>query len=165
MLDGTVHPYTASLLRQFTADADDGSSRLDRERRFMGSVALLDPIVRAVLAELDHELLAHTGTVDGGDVVRLPDQGLQARWTLSWPQGRAAGAPPVAVLAVFASTARHPELRGGTVGAWPLNDVSRDDARAELPTLRAIAAAEIYELVQASGDRIIPAASPGRPPR
>lgn len=160
-----MHPYTASLLRQFTADADDGATRLDRERRFMGSVVLLGPIVRAVLHELDHELLADTGSVEGGDVVRLPDQGLQARWTLSWPQGRAAGAAPVSILARFAADARHPELCGGTIGAWPLNDVSRDDARAELPTLRAIAAAEIYELVQASGDRIIPAASSRRPPR
>ena len=50
-------------------------------------------------------------------------------------------------------------LQGGTVGDWPLNVFNEDQAAAELGTLRAIAAAEIHNLVlQTGGDyRIIPA--------
>ena len=54
---------------------------------------------------------------------------------------------------------RPPASAGGTVGDWPLNVFDDEQAAAELPTLRAIAAADIHNLVfQVGGDvRIIPA--------
>jgi hypothetical protein len=48
-------------------------------------------------------------------------------------------------------------LRGATVGYWPLNVFSDADAAAELPTLRAIAGADLHNLVFQSDYRIIPA--------
>ncbi len=50
-------------------------------------------------------------------------------------------------------------LQGPTVGDWPLNLFDEQQAEAELPTLRAIAASDIHNLaVQSEGDhRIIPA--------
>jgi len=52
-----------------------------------------------------------------------------------------------------------PHLQSGTVGDWPLNVFDDEQAAAELPTLRAMAAADIHNLVfQLGGDyRIIPA--------
>jgi hypothetical protein len=43
------------------------------------------------------------------------------------------------------------------VGNWPLNVFSKVDAAAELPTLRAIAAAELHNLVFQADYRIVPA--------
>ena len=58
----------------------------------------------------------------------------------------------------------HPHLRGATLGDWPLNVSNEERAAAELPTLRAIASADIHNLVfQTGGDyRIIPAVLSGR---
>lgn len=63
------------------------------------------------------------------------------------------------IRAYFGIGSPHPHLQGGTVGDWPLNVFSEDEAAAELATLRTIAAAEIHNLVfQTGGDyRIIPA--------
>jgi hypothetical protein len=41
----------------------------------------------------------------------------------------------------------HPHLRSGTVGDWPLNVYDEEQATAELPTLRAMAAADLHNLV------------------
>lgn len=51
------------------------------------------------------------------------------------------------------------DLRSGTTGDWPLNVFNDAQAAAELPTLRAMAAADLHNLVfQLGGDvRIIPA--------
>jgi hypothetical protein len=59
------------------------------------------------------------------------------------------------------TTGHHPHLRGATVGVWPLNVFSADDAAAELPTLRAIAAADLHNLVFQSDYRIVPAVTRG----
>jgi len=56
-----------------------------------------------------------------------------------------------------------PHLQSGTVGDWPLNLFDDEAAAAELPTLRAMAAADIHNLVLPTrGDvRIIPATVKG----
>ena len=48
-------------------------------------------------------------------------------------------------------------LAGGTVGDWPLNVFNSDQATAELPTLRASAAADLHNLVFQADFRIVPA--------
>jgi hypothetical protein len=85
--------------------------------------------------------------------------GLDAIWTLSWRQQRAARIKPIIIRAYFGIGSPHPHLQGGSVGDWPLNVFDEEQAAAELPTLRAIASAEIHNLVfQTGGDyRIIPA--------
>jgi hypothetical protein len=85
--------------------------------------------------------------------------GLEAVWALSWREQQAARITPIVIRAYFGNGSPHPHLQGGTVGDWPLNVFDADDAVAELATLRAIAAAEIHNLVfQTGGDyRIIPA--------
>jgi hypothetical protein len=92
-------------------------------------------------------------------VRRTATGGLDAVWALSWPEQRAARIEPIVIRAYFGIGSPHPHLRGGTVGDWPLNVFDEEQAAAELPTLRAIASAEIHNLVfRTGGDyRIIPA--------
>jgi hypothetical protein len=51
---------------------------------------------------------------------------------------------------------------GGTVGTWPLNIFTREQAADELPTLRAIAAADLHNLVFQRDYRIVPATMSGQ---
>ena len=85
--------------------------------------------------------------------------GIDAAWALSWPEQRAAGIESVVIRAYFGPGSAHPHLQGGTVGDWPLNVFDEEQAAIELPTLRAISAADIHNLVfQLGGDvHIIPA--------
>jgi hypothetical protein len=53
-------------------------------------------------------------------------------------------------------------LQGGTVVDWALNVFDEEQAAAEVPTLRAIASAEIHNLVFQRDNRIIPAMLSGR---
>jgi hypothetical protein len=55
----------------------------------------------------------------------------------------------------------HPHLRGATAGTWPLNVFDDEQARAELPVLRAIAAADLHNLVFQRDFRIVPATTRG----
>jgi hypothetical protein len=64
--------------------------------------------------------------------------------------------------AYFGASFHHPHLRGGTVGDWPLNMSSVQDATDQLPILRAIATADLHNLVFQADYRIIPAVT--RPP-
>jgi hypothetical protein len=91
---------------------------------------------------------------------------LTPQWTAVWTlfgrcHGRSSGLliEPIVIRAYFGSGFAHPHLQGGTVGDWPLNVFDDDQAAAELATLRAIAAADIHNLVfRVGGDiRIIPA--------
>ncbi len=154
--------YTGALLRHFD-DLRDGThgganSRADKERLFHAAVELLDPDARQALDEINNDLLLGTGEVTATGVRGSAD-GLDAVWALSWPEQRAARIQPIVIRAYFGIGFLHPHLRGGTVGDWPLNVFDEEQAAAELPTLRAIAAAEIHNLVfQTGGDyRIIPA--------
>jgi hypothetical protein len=153
--------YTQALARHF-ADLRDGThgdvtSRRDKERLFAAAVALLEPYVRQVLGEVDANLLLGTGEITGTGLRPSEDGGVEAVWALSWPEQRGAGVGPILLRAFYGARFHHPHLRGGTVGDWPLNVFTPEQAAAELPTLRAIAAAELHNLVFQSDYRIVPA--------
>jgi hypothetical protein len=155
--------YTAALLRHF-ADLRDGThgganSRRDKERLYAAAVALLDRYARRALEEMNTGLMLGTGEVVSTGVRRSAGGGLEALWALSWPEQRAVGIDPVRIRAHFGQQFLHPHLQSGTVGDWPLNVFDDEQAAAELPTLRAMASADIHNLVlQLGGDyRIIPA--------
>ena len=159
--------YTAVLLRHF-ADLRDGthggaSSRRDKESLFAAAVPLLDPHARHALEEINTYLLLGTGEVTATGVHRSADGGIDAAWALSWPEQQAAGIEPIVIRAYFGPGFTHPHLQGGTAGDWPLNVFDEEQAATELPTLRAMAAADIHNLVfQLGGDvRIIPATVKG----
>ena len=104
-------------------------------------------------------MLLDTGDVTGTGVRRLANGGTDAAWALSWPEQQAAGIDSIIIRGMYGASFPHPHLQGGTLGDWPLNVFDEDQAAAELPTLRAIASAELHNLVfQLGGDvRIIPA--------
>jgi hypothetical protein len=81
----------------------------------------------------------------------------------SWPEQQAAGLKPVLIRAYFGAGFAHPHLQSRTVGDWPLNVYDEAQAAAELPSLRAMAAADLHNLVfELGGDvRIIPATVEG----
>jgi hypothetical protein len=154
---------TSALLHHF-ADLRGGThggarSRRDKEHLFAAAVPLLDPYAHRALDELNTDLLLGTGLVAATGVRRSRDGGKDAVWTLSWPEQQAAGIKPIVIRAYFGLGFAHPHLQGATVGDWPLNVYNDEQAAAELPTLRAIAAADIHNLVfDVGGDiRIIPA--------
>ena len=160
--------YTAELLRHF-ADLRDGShgdaiSRREKERLFTAAVALLDRYARQPLEEINTDLLLGTGEVTATGV-RCRDDGLDAIWALSWPQQQAARIQPVIIRAYYGAGAHHPHLQADTAGDWPLNVFDEKQAAAELPTLRAIASADLHNLVFQRDYRIIPAIIDGWAPR
>ena len=54
---------------------------------------------------------------------------------------------PIIIRADYGVGAHHPHLQAGTAGDWPLNMFDEEQAAAELPTLRAIASADLHNLV------------------
>jgi hypothetical protein len=153
--------YTAELLRHF-ADLRDGThgdatSRSDKEQLFTESVSLLDPFARQVLNEINSHLLLGTGEVTATGVRSSAGGGVHSVWALSWPEQRATGIDPIVIDAFYGSGFHHPHLRGGTVGDWPLNVFTQEQAAEELPTLRAIVVADLHNLVFQSDYRIVPA--------
>jgi hypothetical protein len=157
-----VPAHLRGLLRHF-ADLRDGThgegavSRADKVRLFRTAVRLLDLFAGQALAEMNDTLLLGTGIVTATGVIGSADGGLAATWTLGWPEQEQAGIPPVTLQAFYGSGFHHPHLRGGTVGDWPINVFSDADAADELPTLRAIATAELHNLVFQRDYRIVPA--------
>jgi len=152
--------YTAELLRHF-ADLRDGTHggavrRQDKERFFTAAVALLDPHARQALHEINTDLLLGTGAVTATGV-RRRGGGVEATWSLSWPEQQAAGISPIVIRAYYSATAHHPHLQAGTIGDWPLNVFDDTQAAAELPALRAVASADLHNLVFQRDYRIIPA--------
>jgi len=158
--------HLRSLLRHF-ADLRDGThgngavSRADKERLFNAAVALLDPFARQTLTEMNEALLLGSGTLVVTGFTRSASGDCTALWTLSWPEQEAAGILPVTLEAFYGHSFHHPHLRGATVGVWPLNVFTAADAAAELPTLRAIAAADLHNLVFLRDWRIVPATTRG----
>jgi hypothetical protein len=154
--------HLRGLLRHF-ADLRDGThgdgavTRADKEQLFHAAVTLLDPYTRQALAEMNDALLLGTGTITATGVTRSDDGGVAATWTLDWPEQEQAGIQPITLQAFYGHSFHHPHLRGGTVGDWPLNVFSDADAAAELPTLRAITAAELHNLVFQRDWRIVSA--------
>ena len=157
-----VPVHLRGLLRHFI-DLRDGThgdgavSRADKEKLFIASVDCLAPYARQALDEMNGALMLARGTVVASGVSRSPDGDVTAVWTLSWPEQQHAGIPPVTLEAFFGHAFHHPHLKGATVGVWPLNVFSDTDAAAELPTLRAIAAADLHNLVFQRDYRIVPA--------
>jgi hypothetical protein len=153
--------HLMGLLRHF-ADLRDGThgdgavTRGDKEQLFCAAVALLDSYARQALGEMNGALLLGTGYIAGTGGTRSANGDLSGTWTLGWPEQERAGIPPVRLEAFFGHNFHHPHLRGGTVGVWPLNVFSEGDAASELPTLRAIASAELHNLVFQSDYRIVP---------
>jgi hypothetical protein len=154
--------HLRGLLRHF-ADLRDGThgegatSRAAKEQLFSAAVGYLDPYARQALAEVNETLLLGTGTISATGVTRPVGGDSVAVWTLGWPEQEQAGIPPITLESFYGHTFHHPHLRGGTVGVWPLNVFCYDDAAAELPTLRAIASADLHNLVFQSDYRIVPA--------
>jgi hypothetical protein len=160
----TAHGDNTTLpaLRRHFEDLRDGThggveARADKEERFADTVVLLCPYARRVLTEIDQDLLNGTGRVDETGLRRTEDGGLAASWTLSWPEQRAAGVRPITLEAHFERGFHHPHLRGATVGEWPLNVFTDQQAAAEVGTLRAIAAADLHNLVFQRDYRLVPA--------
>ena len=161
-LEQRAPAHLRGLLRHF-ADLRDGThgdgavTREDKEQLFAAAVDLLDRYARQALAEINDSLLLGSGTIEASGVIPATDGGVTATWTLAWPEQEAAGIPPIILEAFFGPGFHHPHLRGRSVGNWPLNVFGKADAAAELPTLRAIAAAELHNLVFQADYRIVPA--------
>ena len=154
-----------ALLRHF-ADLRDrnhggATSRAGKEEKFAAAVALIGPYAEQVLAELNEAALLGTGRIEASGVRASADGGREALWTLSWPEQRDAGVDPITIDATYGRGFHHPHLRGATVGTWPLNVLDDEQARAELPVLRAIAAADLHNLVFQRDFRIVPATTRG----
>jgi len=161
-------PASASALLRHFADLRDGThggarSRRDKERLFVAAVPLLDPHARQALEEINTYLLLGTGEVTATGVRQSAVGGPEAVWALTWRVQQAAGIKPIVIRAYFGARFAHPHLQSGTVGDWPLNVFDEEQAAEELPTLRAMAAADVHNLVfQLGGDvRIIPATLKG----
>lgn len=154
--------HLRGLLRHF-ADLRDGTHgdgavrRADKEQLFSAAVNFLAPYAHQVLVEMNESLLLGCGTVSATGITRSANGDCRALWTLGWPEQAQAGIPPVTLEAFYGHNFHHPHLRGATVGVWPLNVFSTDDAAAELGTLRAIAAADLHNLVFHRDYHIIPA--------
>jgi hypothetical protein len=166
-MDGTAPEYTGELMRHF-ADLRDGThggvtSRGDKERLFAAAVALIDLHAREPLREINSELLLGTGDVTATGV-RRGGSGVDAVWALSWPEQRVTGIDPIIIRAFFGAGFHHPHLQGGTVGDWALNVFDEQQAAAEVPTMRAIASADLHNLVFQRDYRIIPAIMNGHRP-
>ena len=82
---------------------------------------------------------------------------MSASWDLTWPEQRKARVPSVSLYAYYGIGFTHPHLRGATVRDWPLNVFTVNDARDQLPIMRAIATSDLHNLVFQSDYRIIPA--------
>lgn len=152
-----------ALIRHFV-DLRDGvhggvTSREDKERVFATAVELLDPVARAALDEFNADLLLGTGEIVASGVTRSQEGGLNAMWSLTWPEQRTKDILPIAIVAHFGADFHHPHLRGNTVGDWPLNVFTESDAAGQLTTLRVIAAADAHNLVFQESYRLIPAAT------
>jgi hypothetical protein len=135
----------------------DAVSRRDKEAVFAREVDLLSPVARQALSEVNTYLLLDSGTVSETGLERSPDGGMSATWQLTWPEQQVVRVPPIMLHAYFGASFHHPHLRGGTVGDWPLNVSSVQDATDQLPILRAIATADLHNLVFQADYRIVPA--------
>lgn len=158
----TVPLHIRGLLRHFTdlrdgVHGDGAVTRNEKEALFAAAVDFLDAHARQTLTEINDSLLLQTGAITSTGLSRSPIGDVTATWSLSWPEQTQRHIPPMSLQAFFGHEFHHPHLRGATVENWPLNVFSEADAAAELPTLRAIAAADLHNLVFLSDYRIIPA--------
>lgn len=164
--DDNVPVYVRALMRHFVDLRDNthggSTGRQDKEDHFARAVELLHPVASQVLREMNSLLLLESGRITSTGLRRTSDGGLVASWALSWPKQRSAGVAPVVLTADYGIGFHHPHLRGATVGDWPLNIFTRSDAADQLHLLRAIAGAELHNLVFEADYTIVPAVSGGR---
>jgi hypothetical protein len=151
-----------ALLRHFAdlrdgKHGDDAVTRQAKESLFADAVGLLAPYAVQVLDEINEGLLLGTGTVADSGFTRHADGGISVAWTLSWRSQRTEGIRPITLEAHYGAGFHHPHLHGATVGEWPLNVFDDAQAAAEVPTLRAIASADLHNLVFQRDYRIVPA--------
>jgi hypothetical protein len=159
---GSATPgHVTALIRHFEdlRDGTHGGSvrRHDKEAHFSHAVELLAPVARQALEEINAYLLLGTGRVVATGLVRDAKGSLSASWELAWSEQQAAGVAPVTLSGYYGTGFHHPHLRGGTVGDWPLNVFTAHDAADQLPIMRAIATADLHNLVFQADYRIIPA--------
>lgn len=155
-------PHLRGLWRHFAdlRDGNHGETAVSREAKvklFHAAVGFLDPYARQALEEMNRALLLGYGRVVVKGIEQSPQGDLRHLWTLAWPEQELAEIAPVTLDAFFGQNFHHPHLRGATVGVWPLNVFCDADAKAELATLRAIAAADLHNLVFQRSYRIVPA--------
>ena len=159
--DDDVPGYVRALMRLFVDLRDNthggSAGRRDKEDHFARAVELLHPVAGQVLREMNTLLLLESGRITGTRSQRTPDGGLAASWALTWPEQRSAAVSPVVLMAYYGIGFHHPHLRGATVGDWPLNIFTRSDAADQLHLLRAIASAELHNLVFQADYKIVPA--------
>jgi hypothetical protein len=161
--DDDVPPYVRALMRHFVDLRDNthggSTGRHDKEDHFARAVDLLHPVASQVLREMNTFLLLESGRITPTGLQRTPDGGLVASWDLAWPEQRSARVSPVVLMAYYGIGFHHPHLRGATVGDWPLNVFTTSDAADQLHLLRAIASAELHNLVFQADYTIVPAVS------
>jgi hypothetical protein len=157
--DVTV-PRTEDLFRHLddlrTGSYEGARPRAERDEVFRRAAALLDPVVTAILEEVDATVLDGTGEVAHEPAGSDGRGGLVARWSLSWPAQRERGADPVAVVAWFGAAFSHGHLAGSSLGNWPLQVVDAADAERQAPIVRAIVEAELHQRVFDATWRVIP---------
>jgi hypothetical protein len=122
MPESTTLAYITSLNRHLE-DLRDGThggsaSRKEKEVHFERAVQLLAPIARQVLTEMNTSLLLDTGELTETGLRRTTDGGLDASWTLSWPEQRQPGSSQSSSkpISVAASTTLIFEERQFTTG-------------------------------------------------
>jgi len=161
--DDNVPAYVRALMRHFVDLRDNthggSTGRDDKEDHFARAVELLHPVANQVLREMNTLLLLESGRISSTGLQRTPDESLVASLALSWPEQSSAGISPVVLMAYYGIGFHHPHLRGATVGDWPLNIFTRSDAADQLHLLRAIASAELHNLVYQADYSIVPAVS------
>ncbi|WP_454118512.1 hypothetical protein [Microbacterium lacticum] len=168
----TTIPAPLEALTRHFIDLRDGNhfghvTRQGKESAFTEAVQFLDVPIRRVLAEFNEHLLDGTGRIDATGLHRDSRGGLIASWLLTWAQQRAANLAPISIIATYGAGFHHPHLRGATIGEWPLNVAEPGHAEELVPVLRAIAGADIHNLVfQVGGNvRLIPAMYPAETER
>ncbi|MFG2432623.1 hypothetical protein [Streptomyces sp. NPDC048590] len=158
----TAMPAPMEALVRHLTDLREGThgghtARSEKEAAFREATELLDRPVRQVLGEFNEHLLMGTGTVRATGPLRDADGGSHATWHLLWPEQRLTGIAPMTLHAHYGAGFHHPHLRGATVEEWPLNVFTPDQAEELIPTLRAIVAADLHNLVFQRDWRIVPA--------
>ena len=101
MPESATPAYITSLIRHIE-DLRDGThggstTRKDKEAHFEKAVQLLAPIARQVLNEMNTSLLLDSGQLTETGLRRTTDGGLDASWTLSWPEQLRSGAAKLAI--------------------------------------------------------------------
>lgn len=156
-----VHPDDTHLdLERHLDDLRTGThcgreSWSDKVALFRTEVDRLDPVVREALEELSADWLDGTGRVARTDSEDDPEGHLVTRWSLTWADQRDAGCEPVQVAARFAPGHLHPHLGATRARDWPMAVYDDEDARRQLPLLRALAVAELHQRVFEAGWRIV----------